>query len=34
MQDSIHLIYMFLATFGLLAIPAVVGLIAVLLERD
>ncbi len=34
MQDSFHLIYMFLATCGLLAIPAVVGLIAVLLERE
>ena len=34
MQDSFHLIYMFLATCGVLAIPAVVGLIAVLLERD
>ncbi len=34
MQDSFHLIYMFLATCGVLAIPAVVGLIAVLLERE
>ena len=34
MQDSFHLMYLFVATCAVLAIPAVAGLIAVLLDRD
>ena len=33
-QDSFHLMYLFLASCGVLAIPAVVGLVAVLLDRE
>jgi hypothetical protein len=32
--DAFHLIYLFAATCGVLAIPAILGLIAVLRERD
>jgi hypothetical protein len=32
--DSFHLIYLFAATCGVLAIPAIIGMVAVLRERD
>jgi len=33
-QNAFHLMYMFAATCGVLFIPVVFGLIAVLLERE
>ncbi len=33
-QDSFHLIYMFAATCGVLFIPVILGLFAVLMDRE
>ena len=33
-QDSFHLMIMFAATCGVLFIPVIFGLVAVLIERD
>ncbi len=33
-QDAFHLMYMFAATCGVLFIPVILGLVAVLVDRD
>jgi len=33
-QNSFHLMYMFAATCGVLFIPVIFGLVAVLIDRD